>query len=264
MKVIIVGGGIGGLATALMLHERFSGERLLKDRPAEETVIRSDAIRMHHFALHRPHVQPERPVDQRDTFDEVHEGLPDLEEAKRCLSCGVCNACDRCVTFCPDGVLGVQYCLWPDDHVEMPWDDPLAETTVPVQWQFVVRGDATDADFWARAERSGRVKLALLAFSDHEENMAVASILQELGFELELASVAHYPDHEQELRDAGVKAVFNFYAGAGENFAEHVVETFSTLIDTAPVPRSRAPAADRRRRGDGRAGQHLDHPPQQA
>ena len=88
-----------------MLHERFSGERLLKDRPAEETVIRSDAIRMHHFALHRPHAQPERPIDQRDTFDEVHEGLPDLEEAKRCLSCGVCNACDRCVTFCPDGVL---------------------------------------------------------------------------------------------------------------------------------------------------------------
>jgi thioredoxin reductase/NAD-dependent dihydropyrimidine dehydrogenase PreA subunit len=94
-----------GREMALMLHERFSGERLLKDRPAEETVIRSDAIRMHHFALHRPHAQPERPIDQRDTFDEVHEGLPDLEEAKRCLSCGVCNACDRCVTFCPDGVL---------------------------------------------------------------------------------------------------------------------------------------------------------------
>lgn len=31
----------------------------------------------------------------------------------------------------------------------------------------VAHGDATDADFWARAERSGHVKLALLAFSDH-------------------------------------------------------------------------------------------------
>jgi predicted Kef-type K+ transport protein len=94
----------------------------------------------------------------------------------------------------------------------------------------VVHGDATDADFWARAERSGRVKLALLAFADHEENMAVASILQELGFELELASVAHYPDHEQALRDAGVHAVFNFYASAGESFAEHVEEEFRELI----------------------------------
>jgi predicted Kef-type K+ transport protein len=103
----------------------------------------------------------------------------------------------------------------------------------------VVHGDATDADFWARAERSGRVKLALLAFSDHEENMAVASILQELGFELELASVAHYPDHEQALRDAGVHAVFNFYASAGESFAEHVEEEFRELIsdtDAKPQP----------------------------
>ena len=28
-----------------------------------------------------------------------------VEESSRCLSCGVCNDCDRCVTYCPDGVL---------------------------------------------------------------------------------------------------------------------------------------------------------------
>ncbi|WP_334223870.1 cation:proton antiporter family protein [Thiosocius teredinicola] len=95
----------------------------------------------------------------------------------------------------------------------------------------VVLGDATDADFWARAERSGRVKLALLAFSDHESNMAVARLLKEQGFELELASVAHYPDHEEALRSAGVNAVFNFYASAGESFAEHVAEEFGDRID---------------------------------
>ena len=95
----------------------------------------------------------------------------------------------------------------------------------------VAHGDATDADFWARAERIGHVKLALLAFSDHGSNLAVARLLREQGFELELASVAHYPDHEQSLRDAGVHAVFNFYASAGESFAEHVAETFSGLID---------------------------------
>jgi predicted Kef-type K+ transport protein len=96
----------------------------------------------------------------------------------------------------------------------------------------VTLGDATDADFWARAERSGRVKLALLAFNDQQSNVAVAQLLRELGFELELASVAHYPDHEQELRDAGVKAVFNFYASAGESFAEHVEQEFGHLIAT--------------------------------
>lgn len=95
----------------------------------------------------------------------------------------------------------------------------------------VTLGDATDADFWARAERSGRVKLAVLAFTDHESNMAVARLLREQGFDLELASVAHYPDHEEALRKAGVQAVFNFYASAGESFAEHVADTFQGLIE---------------------------------
>jgi Pyruvate/2-oxoacid:ferredoxin oxidoreductase delta subunit len=35
----------------------------------------------------------------------VRQGLDGVEEARRCLSCGVCNSCDRCVTYCPDGVL---------------------------------------------------------------------------------------------------------------------------------------------------------------
>lgn len=95
----------------------------------------------------------------------------------------------------------------------------------------VVLGDATDADFWARAERTGRIRLALLAFSDHESNLAVARLLKEQGFELELASVAHYPDHEAALRNAGVNAVFNFYASAGESFAEHVAAEFADRID---------------------------------
>ena len=95
----------------------------------------------------------------------------------------------------------------------------------------VTLGDATDADFWARAERTGRVKLALLAFSDHRSNMAVARLLREQGFDLELASVAHYPDHEEALRKAGVRAVFNFYASAGESFAEHVADTFGELVE---------------------------------
>ena len=99
----------------------------------------------------------------------------------------------------------------------------------------VAHGDATDADFWARAERSGQVKLALLAFSDHESNMAVAELLREQGLEIELASIAHYPDDEETLREAGVHSVFNFYASAGENFAEHIVEDFEDLIEKQPA-----------------------------
>ncbi len=95
-----------GRDMALMLHERFSGEQLYRERPPEETVVRSDQIRLQHFSLHHRHEGTVIPMDGRcDSFDEVHQGLEDVEEAKRCLSCGVCNSCDRCVTYCPDGVL---------------------------------------------------------------------------------------------------------------------------------------------------------------
>jgi 2-oxoacid:acceptor oxidoreductase gamma subunit (pyruvate/2-ketoisovalerate family) len=95
-----------GREMALLLHERFSGEKLYQDRPAEQSVVRADRIKLQHFEGHQPHREPELQVAQRRaTFSEVRQGLPDLEEARRCLSCGVCNNCDRCVTYCPDGVL---------------------------------------------------------------------------------------------------------------------------------------------------------------
>jgi len=99
------------------------------------------------------------------------------------------------------------------------------------QGRNVTLGDATDADFWARAERSGHLKLAVLAFNVHESNMAVAALLREQGYDFHLASVARYPDHEEALRKAGVDAVFNFYASAGQSFAEHVAELFGDRID---------------------------------
>lgn len=95
-----------GRDMALLLHERFSGERLYADPPAAETVVRADQIRTQHFVLHHRHEENVLPFEQRAaSFDEVRQGLDGIEEAKRCLSCGVCNACDRCVTYCPDGVL---------------------------------------------------------------------------------------------------------------------------------------------------------------
>jgi len=95
-----------GRDMALMLHERFSGQKLYRDPPPIGNVVRADQIRMQHFELHRPHSEIILPLDERQSsFSEVSQGLDDIEEAKRCLSCGVCNACDRCVTYCPDGVL---------------------------------------------------------------------------------------------------------------------------------------------------------------
>ncbi len=89
----------------------------------------------------------------------------------------------------------------------------------------VLLGDATDPDFWARAERKGHLQLALLAFPDHRANLSVARLLRQHGYDVRLASVAHYPDQAESLRAAGVEAVFNFYGEAGAGFAEHVVDS---------------------------------------
>jgi 2-oxoacid:acceptor oxidoreductase gamma subunit (pyruvate/2-ketoisovalerate family) len=95
-----------GRDMALKLHERFSGERLYRERPSEDTVVRAGRMHLQHFETHGPHAENVLPLSARaDSFDEVHRGLDDIEEARRCLSCGVCNLCDRCVTYCPDGVL---------------------------------------------------------------------------------------------------------------------------------------------------------------
>jgi 2-oxoacid:acceptor oxidoreductase gamma subunit (pyruvate/2-ketoisovalerate family) len=94
-----------GREMALMLHERFSGESLLEETPAAETVVRADKIRLQHFERHDRHDENVLPLTERQSFSEVRHGLKNVEEAKRCLSCGVCNSCDRCVTYCPDGVL---------------------------------------------------------------------------------------------------------------------------------------------------------------
>ena len=45
------------------------------------------------------------PENRTHNFEEVHQGLAfndALEEARRCLSCGVCRMCGNCYLFCPD------------------------------------------------------------------------------------------------------------------------------------------------------------------
>ena len=72
----------------------------------KDEVINADAMKLHLFERQPSLKGVELAAHSRiTTFDEVHAGLDDTNEAKRCLSCGVCNECDRCVTYCPEGVL---------------------------------------------------------------------------------------------------------------------------------------------------------------
>jgi 2-oxoacid:acceptor oxidoreductase gamma subunit (pyruvate/2-ketoisovalerate family) len=111
-----VAGAIGsGRRSAVHIHNVLSGEHVTITQHAgalrdvdvwRDDVIRADAMKLHLFE--RQPVSEGDALDavvRRSTFDEVHMGLDDTAEATRCLSCGVCNECDYCATYCPEGVL---------------------------------------------------------------------------------------------------------------------------------------------------------------
>lgn len=104
-----------GRRSAVHIHYVLSGEQLRITEHAEaardvdewhDEVIRADAMKLHLFER-QPGSEGESldPAERRSTFDEVHLGLDDASEAARCLSCGVCNECDLCCTYCPEGML---------------------------------------------------------------------------------------------------------------------------------------------------------------
>jgi len=105
-----VAGAIGsGRRAAVAIHYVFSGEDLpglVPQADERDRVIRAGAMKMQLFESAPSHHGMSRPAEER-RFDsiEIHPGLTDASEAERCLSCGVCNECDRCVTYCPEGVL---------------------------------------------------------------------------------------------------------------------------------------------------------------
>ncbi len=111
-----------GRRSAIHIHEVLGGDgeaSMAESEPAadrqpiggrvdvrRDQVIRADAMKLHLFERQSAAESPAlAPLARRSTFDEIHQGLADAGEAKRCLSCGVCNECDLCVTYCPEGVL---------------------------------------------------------------------------------------------------------------------------------------------------------------
>lgn len=109
-----------------------------------------------------------------------------------------------------DRVLGVDF-------------DPEMVDEQQARGRRVIRGSATDPDFWERIQLDfERVDLVLLAMPNARENLFAARQLQDLGYTGRVAAIAKYPDEIDALMRAGVHAAFNLYAEAGAGFAEHV------------------------------------------
>jgi NADPH-dependent glutamate synthase beta subunit-like oxidoreductase/Pyruvate/2-oxoacid:ferredoxin oxidoreductase delta subunit len=100
-----------GIRAARHIHKTLSDEDLFPPDP--DPTASTDDIKFQRFE-HLPD-EPVNTLDpelRRACFDEVHLGFaagPNgdraVHEAQRCLSCGVCNQCDRCLEYCPEGIL---------------------------------------------------------------------------------------------------------------------------------------------------------------
>ena len=77
-----------------------------EDRSAHQ-IVSSDKLFLGHFAFNERHKRTEDVPSSEEVlghFEERMKGLSEedtIEEAKRCMSCGMCFECDNCVIYCP-------------------------------------------------------------------------------------------------------------------------------------------------------------------
>jgi len=94
----------------------------------------------------------------------------------------------------------------------------------------VVHGDVTDVEFWQRIDLSSDLRLIIMATSYHSAHMEVIKQLKTKGNDTMIAALSRYDDEMEELKQAGVKVVFNLYIEAGTGYGEHIFQIFNQSL----------------------------------
>jgi len=99
-----------GLVTLAISQGRFAAEAIdayfhgqQLSRPALPPTITSERVKLDWYKGASRHERQHIPVDQRTMEAEIESGLTEaevLEEAKRCMSCGLCLDCESCWMYC--------------------------------------------------------------------------------------------------------------------------------------------------------------------
>jgi heterodisulfide reductase subunit A len=96
-----------GRKAAKYVHARLTG--VIAEEEGETKVVSMTDINEAYFTPTNRVATSHVPLDRmRDRFSEVKQGFTEdqvREEIARCMSCGVCNACDICWMFCPDAAI---------------------------------------------------------------------------------------------------------------------------------------------------------------
>lgn len=105
-----------GLVVIAIAQGRFAAEAIdarLRGKPLEKPllppVIKSEKIKLSWYPeIHRHH-RSQSPVAGRGLDTEIEQGLAEdeaSEEAKRCMSCGMCMDCETCWMYCTNNCFG--------------------------------------------------------------------------------------------------------------------------------------------------------------
>lgn len=92
-----------GKRAAHAIHAYLNGQTYT--HPASHPVVSFEMLHLPDYRDAPRRMQQERPLTDRNTFEEVTAGLSEREaryEAGRCLSCGNCFECDNCFAACPE------------------------------------------------------------------------------------------------------------------------------------------------------------------
>ena len=83
----------------------------------------------------------------------------------------------------------------------------------------IAQADASDPDFWRQVDLPS-VELVMMALTNHQENILVGDLLNDLGYTGKIAAVVRFSEEALDLEKHGISA-FNLYAQAGAGFADH-------------------------------------------
>lgn len=99
-----------GLVVIAIAQGRFAAEAIdarlrgkTPEKPLQPPVIKTEKVKLSWYPKISRHERSRVPVAERDFETEIEEGLSDaeaFEEAKRCMSCGMCMDCETCWMYC--------------------------------------------------------------------------------------------------------------------------------------------------------------------
>lgn len=88
-----------------------------------------------------------------------------------------------------------------------------------------IKGDASDSDFWDKANIGSQLEYIFLAMPNHAGNLYALEQIRHTDFRGRVAAIIRYPEEGAQLREMGADDIFNIYEEAGSGFARHVIET---------------------------------------